>query len=122
MNQYDKQGKVDPAVFEARMRPYLEQAMQQVMQVVNQAPDGKWIAASEDEVAQIMAQLRQQVYQTALQMRIDADEAAFSPSERRAGPRAEQGASGGFATHPQRTGEAATSHVSRPRPGQRSTQ
>jgi hypothetical protein len=77
-----QQVKMDPDALMTRMRGTVEQAMQQVAQAVNAAPDGQWIEGSEDEVCQIMADLREKTYQTAVQMRADAGEASFSPSDR----------------------------------------
>lgn len=77
-----QQVKIDPQALMTQMRDSVDQAMRRVAQAVNAAADGQWIADSEDEVCQIMADLRQQTYQTALQMRADAGEASFSPSDR----------------------------------------
>lgn len=74
--------RVDAAELAAKMGPVFERAMRQVAQAVNAAPDGQWIEDSEDEVCRVMAEFREQTYQTAVQMRTDAAEASFSPSER----------------------------------------
>lgn len=73
---------------EAEFRSY----MQQVMEAVNAAPDGRLIEASEVQVNDLMNRFKTQVYQRALQARIDASEtaaakspAAFSPYRRRSG-------------------------------------
>jgi hypothetical protein len=50
-----------------------------VMEAVNQAPDGAWINASERPIRDLFADLRCEAYQTALQMRMDAAQAAFPP-------------------------------------------
>ena len=42
-------------------------------------PDGAWINASEMKVRDVFADLRCEAYQTALQMRLDATQAAFFP-------------------------------------------
>jgi hypothetical protein len=55
-----------------------------VADAVNQAPTGHIINASEEVVRDLFADFRRQAYQAALQLKIDAAEAAFSPSE---GPR-----------------------------------
>lgn len=52
-----------------------------VADAVNQAPDGHIITASEERVRDLFGELRQQAYEKALQMRIDAAQAAFSPSD-----------------------------------------
>lgn len=64
------------AVMEQEMQQYLES----VMQAVNDAPDGAWIAGSEESVRDLSAEFRRRVFQRAVQMRVDAAEAAFPPS------------------------------------------
>lgn len=63
------------------MRDQIEQTMLDVMEAVEQAPDGQWIDASEEQVRDLFGRLRQATYQQALQMRINAVEANFSPCE-----------------------------------------
>jgi hypothetical protein len=63
---------------EQEMRTYL----QSVMRAVNDAPDGAWIAGSEEQVRDLSAEFRRQVFEKAMQLRIDAAEAAFPPSAR----------------------------------------
>ena len=53
---------------------------QQVMEALNKAPDGAWIEGSEEEVRDLSAEFRRRVFERAVQMRIDAAEAAFPPS------------------------------------------
>lgn len=74
---------------EAEFRSY----MQQVMEAVNAAPDGRWIEGSEVQVNELMNRFKVRVYERALQARIDASEtaaakspAAFSPCGRRSCP------------------------------------
>lgn len=73
-----------PKVFEPKfaesMRQEAEQLLKDVMEAVNQAPDGDWIAGSEEQVRDRLAEFRKRVFQAALQARIDAAEAAFPPS------------------------------------------
>jgi hypothetical protein len=61
---------------EAEMREYLSS----VMQAVNEAPDGAWIAGSEERVRDLSAEFRRKLFERAVQLRVDAAEAAFSPS------------------------------------------
>ena len=63
------------AVMEQEMQKYL----QSVMAAVNNAPDGAWLAGSEEQVRDLSAEFRRRVFEQAVQMRIDAAEAAFSP-------------------------------------------
>ena len=65
-----------------RMRQKVEETLGRVADAVNQAPPGQVIAASEEKVRDLFADLRQRAYQTALQMRLNAAEAAFPPSDR----------------------------------------
>jgi len=66
----------------ARMRGQLEEVLGQVADSVNEAPAGQIINASEEKVRDLFAQFRRTAYEAALQMRVDAAEAAFPPSER----------------------------------------
>lgn len=52
-----------------------------VMAAVNEARDGKLIADSERPVYELLKDFEARVYERALQLRVDATEAAFSPSE-----------------------------------------
>ena len=74
--------RVPPEEFVESMRDEVEQYLQQVMEAVNQAPDGAWISGSEEQVRDIAAALRQRIFEHAVQKRIDAAEAAFPPSAR----------------------------------------
>jgi hypothetical protein len=62
------------------MEPEMQQYLQSVMQAVNEAPEGAWIAGSEESVRDLSAAFRRRVFQRAVQMRVDAAEAAFPPS------------------------------------------
>jgi hypothetical protein len=66
------------------LRSRFEDLCRGVADAVNQAPTGHVINASEEQVRDLFAAFRRDAYQTALQLKIDAAEAAFSPSE---GPR-----------------------------------
>ena len=67
--------------FIAQMRKKMEEALGKVSDAVNEAPPGRIIAGSEELVRDVFADLRKDAFETALQMRVDAAEAAFSPSE-----------------------------------------
>ena len=71
---------LDRNAFIARLRQKWEDAMGQVADAVNAAPDGHVIAGSECRVRDLFADLRRQTFELALQMKTDAAEAAFSPS------------------------------------------
>jgi len=65
----------------AAMRQKMEAVLGQVADAINNAPEGYLIAASEEKVRDLFGELRQQAFETGLQMRIDAAEAAFPRSE-----------------------------------------
>ncbi len=67
--------------FIRRMREKVEATLGQVADAINQAAPGQIIAGSEEQVRDLFADLRQDAYQTGVQMRLDAAEAAFPPSE-----------------------------------------
>ena len=62
------------------VREQVEEAVRRVMEAVNSAPAGDLIAASEEAVRNITGELRRQLFEAAIQQRIDAAEAAFPPS------------------------------------------
>ena len=64
-----------------RMRQKVEETLGRVADAINQAPPGQIIAGSEEPVRDTFADLRREAYEMAVQMRLDAAEAAFPPSE-----------------------------------------
>jgi len=72
--------QVPPGEFAKSMQGEVARCLEQVMEAVNEAPDGAWISGSEEKVRDIVAAMRQRVYEKAVQRRIDAAEAAFPPS------------------------------------------
>ena len=71
---------MDKNAYVAQMQEECRRIMEQVADVVNNAPTGNVISGSEMQVRDLMAELRQKAYQTAVQMRIDSTESSFSPS------------------------------------------
>ena len=67
--------------FIQQMREKMEAMLGQVADAINEAPPGHIISESEEQVRDLFADLRQQAFETGLQMRVDAAEAAFPPSE-----------------------------------------
>ena len=63
-----------------RMKAEVEGYLASVMAAVNEAPDGAWIAASEEQVRDLSAEFRRRAFEQAVQLRVDAAEAAFPPS------------------------------------------
>jgi hypothetical protein len=72
--------QVSPDKFVESMQQEMQQYLQSVMKAVNNAPDGDWIGGSEEQVRDLSADFRRQVFEKAVQLKIDAAEAAFSPS------------------------------------------
>lgn len=62
------------------VRERVEDAVQRIMEAVNQTRPGELIAGSEESVRDIGHELVRAVYEAALQQRITAAEAAFPPS------------------------------------------
>lgn len=77
---------VSPEAFLDALRAQFETLCRGVIDAVNQAPTGQVINASEEKVRNLFADFRQNAYQQALQMKLDAAEAAFSPSRPRHRP------------------------------------
>jgi hypothetical protein len=73
--------KLDREAYVARLRQLTEAMLGQVADAINDAPDGEIIAGSECRVRDLFVTLRRQAFEVGLQMRADAAEAAFSPSE-----------------------------------------
>ena len=76
----DAAPKVSPKQFSEGLRSEMEMFLESVMESVNEAADGEWIAGSEEQVRNLAAEFRERVFQEAVQQRIDAAEAAFPPS------------------------------------------
>ena len=71
--------QLDVDAYVREMREKMEEKLRRVGEAVNAAADGVWINGSEWEVRDLFAELRQEAYEKALQMRMDAAQAAFSP-------------------------------------------
>jgi hypothetical protein len=76
----ERSARVSPQQFAESMKGEFEEFAKQVMEAVNDAPDGQWIAGSEEQVRELCAEMRRKVFERAMQKRVDAAEAAFSPS------------------------------------------
>jgi sugar-specific transcriptional regulator TrmB len=73
--------RVPPEELVESMKDEIEQYVKEVMTAVNEAPDGEWIAGSEERVRNLSAEMRRRIFERAVQTRVDAAEAAFPPSE-----------------------------------------
>jgi hypothetical protein len=99
----DRLLRMDKEQFIAEMQEEVRRILGQVADAVNDAPTGNLISGSEIKVRDAMAELRQRVFEKAVQMRIDSTESSFSPSPgRRRQAQAEQGASGADGAEGQR--------------------
>ena len=63
-----------------QLRGRFEQLCADVAAAVNRAPAGQVINASEEQVRHLLADFRQATYQAAIQLRLQAAQAAFPPS------------------------------------------
>ena len=72
--------RVPPQEFANAMKQEMDQYLKEVMEAVNNAADGEWIAGSEEQVRDITGAMRQRIFERAVQQRVDAAEAAFPPS------------------------------------------
>lgn len=63
------------------MRQRMEEMLGKIADAVNEAAAGKIITDSEEKVRDLFAKLRQEAFEQAIQMRVDAAEAAFPPSK-----------------------------------------
>jgi hypothetical protein len=90
----DSPPQVSAETLMEQLREKFEQLCRGVVDAVNQAPPGQVINASEEKVRDLLAGFRQTTYQTAVQLRLQAQEAASPPSEapRNRQTAAEQGA------------------------------
>jgi hypothetical protein len=75
--------KLSREAYVEAMRAKVEDLLGRVADAVNDAPPGRVLAGSEEPVRDLFANFRRQAYELAVQMRVDAAEAAFPPS---AGP------------------------------------
>lgn len=73
--------KLQRETYVVAMREKMEAMLGQVADAINDAPEGYLIAGSEEQVRDLFAALRQQAFEMGLQMRVNAAEAAFPPSE-----------------------------------------
>ena len=73
--------KMSREEFIDQMRKKVEEALGRVADAINDAPPGRIISGSEEQVRDVFADLRQQAFETGLQMRVNAAEAAFPASE-----------------------------------------
>jgi len=83
MNSSPELPKVDRAALRAKLLTEFEQTLEAVADAVDNAPAGRLIRDSEEPARVALDRLRAKVYETAMQGKVDAAEAAFSPSAER---------------------------------------
>ena len=87
---------MDRDAIKRELTEQFQQSLDEAIEAVERAPDGRWIAASEWQIREVFQKLTAEAFQRILQAKLDAAEsAAFSPS----GPAA---AAGQGKTRPER--------------------
>ncbi|MBE3040129.1 MAG: hypothetical protein IMZ62_15130 [Chloroflexi bacterium] len=90
--------KLDREAYENQMRAEIERVLQEVADAVDNAPQGRVIRDSEEKARDALDRFRRAAYEKAVQMKVNAAEAAFPPSEQR-DDREEETAQGKTACH-----------------------
>jgi hypothetical protein len=78
-----KVAEIDAHQLEKSLREDFERCLAAVVQALNQARIGAIIDDSEGPVREATGQLRQKIFEKAVQMKTEAAQAAFSPSTHR---------------------------------------
>lgn len=73
--------EIDRRQLEKQLKEDFERCLAEVVKAVDSARIGAIIDDSEEPVRQATSRLRQRIFQKAIQMKTDAAEAAFSPSQ-----------------------------------------
>lgn len=73
--------KLDRDAYREQMRVEFERALSEVADAIDKAPKGRVIRDSEERARDALDRFRQAAYEKAMQLKIEAAEAAFSPSE-----------------------------------------
>ena len=75
--------KMDRNAYREQMRAEVERVLREVADAVDNAPCGRVIRDSEEKARDALDRFRQIAYEKAVQMKVNAAEAAFPPSEQR---------------------------------------
>ena len=75
--------KMDRDAYREQMRVEVERVLEEVADAVDSAPQGRVIRDSEEKARDALDRFRQVAYEKAIQMKVNAAEAAFPPSEQR---------------------------------------
>jgi hypothetical protein len=73
--------KLDREAYREQMRAEFERVLNEVADAIDDAPKGRVIRDSEERARDALDRFRQIAYEKAMQEKIKAAEAAFSPSE-----------------------------------------
>ncbi len=76
----DVMPKLDRQAYLEQMRAEYERALIEVADAIDAAPKGRVIRDSEERARDALDRFRQLAYEKAVQLKVDAAEAAFSPS------------------------------------------
>ena len=71
--------RLDRNAYEEQMRAEFERALREVADAVDSAPQGRVIRDSEEKARDALDRFRQVAYEKAIQMKVNAAEAAFPP-------------------------------------------
>jgi hypothetical protein len=77
----DAMPKVDRETYREQMRAEVERVLAEVADAVDRAPKGRVIRDSEEPAREALDRFRRVAYEKAVQLKVDAAEAAFPPSE-----------------------------------------
>lgn len=75
--------RLDRNAYEEQMRAEIERTLREVADAVDSAPQGRVIRDSEEKARDTLDRFRRVAYEKAIQMKVNAAEAAFPPSEQR---------------------------------------
>ena len=75
--------RLDRNAYVEQMRVEFERALREVADAVDGAPQGRVIRDSEEKARDALDRFRKMAYEKAIQMKVNAAEAAFPPSEQR---------------------------------------
>jgi hypothetical protein len=76
----DELPQVNREAYRAQMLAEFQRVLDEVAEAVDQAPAGRIIRDSEEKAREALDRFRQVAYEKALQLKVDAAEAAFPPS------------------------------------------
>jgi hypothetical protein len=75
--------KLDREVYREAMRAEVDRVLKEVADAIDDAPRGRVIRDSEEKARDALDRFRQIAYEKAMQLKVDAAEAAFPPSGQR---------------------------------------